>query len=777
MLTAFLLLVAGGLGYMGGLGQPDHLITDALRRFDVQERRQDIVVVAIDDASLRTLGPLPWGHQAYARLLHQLADAEPRVIGISSPWGRRYLSAQSDETVLAEAIQRAGNVVLPVAVNGLAGRQPIAVLPSRALAGHAEAIGHIHTQLDADGMARTVALRAGPVDQPWEHMALAMYRVGSADAAVGVDRSRLLPDELRASNWTNSDRMLVPFPRERVQRVSFVDVITGKVPAEQLRNRYVLVGATAPGIGNAFATPAAAQTLLPETDLIAAVLQALLNQHFVAEASPVLNALANMLPVLAAALALGFLPTGLAFVSLFFVAAAFLMATAWLPVIAGVQIHPVAGLAALLLAFPVWMVTRMIVALRKLSREISEVPVSVLPLDMADPDDSGTGDDIIDRPVGRVHDVIRQLKVTQSLLEDSLDAVPDMTFIADERGRVLMMNAAARSAFARAVEARGAKAPEMGPETPAGVSLQTLSAALLPTQAQLQVAEHLRDRPQEPATFEVIDHEGRHHLLRVIPRRKPEGTSAGWVISVVDDHSGISARRQRDDALTFMSHDMRAPLSSVLSLIDLHELGASPAKDVDELLSRIKRYARTGMDLSEDYVQLAGAELGKHRPAPEDLNLLLAEAADLLWKKAESRGIRIVLADEPEAAMAEVDRGLMIRAFRNLMESAVRVSPDGTKITCDVTPAEDRRYWQVSVRDEGPGIAVSDIDLMFEKFRRSSGERTRVEGSNLAMAFVKAVVVAHGGTIRALNCTEQGAEFILCIPRKSRVRGTGASDH
>ncbi len=760
--TAVLLAVAGGLGALGGVGQPDHLVADALRRFDVQERRQDIVVVAIDDVSLRALGPLPWGHQAYARLLHTLADARPRVIGISSPWGRRYLSVQSDEHVLAEAVKRAGNVVLPVAVNGVTGRQPIAVLPSKVLSGHAEAIGHIHTQLDADGMARMVALRAGPLERPWEHMALAMYRVGSGDAAVVADRSRLLPDELRGSNWTNSDRMLVPFPRERVQRVSFVDVITGKVPAEQLRNRYVLVGATAPGVGNAFSTPAAAPALLPETDLIAAVLQALLDQHFIQEARPGLNAVVNMLPAFAAALALGFLPTGLALVTVFSIAGLFLLVTAWLPVIAGVQIYPVAGLFALLLAFPVWMVLRVIVALRKLSREMRDVPISVLPPDV-DAVDSGN-DDIIGRPVGRVQEVIRQLKVTQALLQDSLDAVPDLTFIADERGRVLMMNAAARTAFAAA----GALP---------SVSLQTLSAALLPAPAQLQVAEHFRDRPRERRTLEITDHDGRHHLVRVIPRTGPDGTEAGWVISVVDDHSGVSARRQRDDALTFMSHDMRSPLSSVLSLIELHELGASKTQDVNELLARIKRYARTGMDLSEDYVQLASAELGNHRAEPEDLNLLLAEAADLLWKKAESRGIRIVLADEPAPAMAEVDRGLMTRALRNLMESAVRVSPDNTSITCDVQSAEDGRHWQVSVRDEGPGIAVSDIDLMFEKFRRSSGERTRVEGSNLAMAFVKAVVVAHGGTIRALNCTEQGAEFMLCIPKKSRIRGTDASNH
>lgn len=748
LLSVLLLLLAGGLGSVRGLGHPDHLIVDALRQFDGKPRRQDIVVIAIDDASLRAMGPLPWGHQPYARLLEVLADAEPRVVGITATWGRRYLSPQSDERAIAQAMRQAGNVVLPVAMTGVRGRQPLALPPSQVLAPEAEGIGHIHAPLDSDGVVRTVALHQGPAEKPWEHLALAMHRLGSGNAASALDRAKMLPDETLQGNWLDGDRMVVPFPKEPVQQVSFVNVVAGLVPVDILRNRYVLVGATAPGVGNSFATPAKGDQLMPETDFVAAVLQALLDQHYVAMAHPVVNAVANALPVAAGVLAVALLPTGMAFGVLVVLGALLLGATAWMPAVAGMQIFPLGGLIALALALPLWLVMRVVMELRGISSEMRDMPVSLLPLDST----SGGGD-LVERHIGRLHEVIRQLRVTQQLLHESIDSVPDMTFIVDGDGRVLLTNTALQKSL------RWAGVTELS-----GLTLRDVSDKLLPPEARQQVAELFAQGALKRTSIEIKGHDGRGYLVRVIPRKGPDGLPAGWLVSVIDQHGAHEARRQRDEALVFISHDLRSPQASILSLLELRSLGAEDTKDTDQLLERIRRYARTGMDLAEDFTQLARAEFGHYEYQREDLYMLLSEAADLLWTKADKRGIRIEIPDEQPPAYASVDRTLMTRALRNLLENAVRFSPEGTAIRCDITQSKESRFWEVSVRDEGPGIPVSDMELMFEKFRRGSGD-ARVEGSGLGLAFVKAVVVSHGGTIRALNCTEQGAEFIICVPQ------------
>ena len=418
----FLLLmfaIAGGLGSAGGLGRADLRLVDAVRLFDHSSHREDVVIVAIDDASLNSMGPLPWAGTVYERLLDTLSASQPRAIGMLTPWNRRYLSIRSEEGALAEAVARTGNLVLPVVMTGAQGRTPLAVPPAASFAAAAESLGHVHTLLDSDGMARSVFLREGPRSNPWDHIALALYKLGAGDGSEDALWQRL-PDD-GTSDWVADNQLIVPFTRSSVKHIPMVDVLAGIVAPEQFRNRYVLIGATATGVGNAFATPVSSRgSLMPEPDMVAAVLQALLDQRYVHPAGPGLNAIANMVPALLGAVALALLPTAAALVALTAIVVAVLGGTALLPLVADVQVYPVASLVALLLAYPVWSGLRLFSAFRSLSAEIIDMPHSMFPPMPA----AAPGADMIERHIGRLHDAIEQLRTTQRLVNDSLDSAP-----------------------------------------------------------------------------------------------------------------------------------------------------------------------------------------------------------------------------------------------------------------------------------------------------------------------------------------------------------------
>ncbi len=777
--STLLVGLAAALGSVGGLGRADLALTDSLRLFDSRPHRDDIVVIALDDASLDALGPLPWNESVYERLFDTVAEGQPRVLGMLIPWNRRFLSPRADERVLADAVARVRNVVLPVPMTGARGRAAVPLPPVPVLAAAAESAGHVRVQLDADGVARSVWLREGPPGQAWDHMALALYRAGAGDVGLVTSNGdagdrpwQHLPDDSSA-DWLAENRLIVPFPTTPVRHFPLVDVVAGLVPAEEFRNRYVLVGSTAPGVGNAFVTPVAGRdSLMAETDIVAAVLQSLLEQRYVQPASPRLNALVNALPALGAGLALAFLSTGAALAALGGLAVATLGATALLPVATEIQIYPLAGLLALLVAWPLWLCVRLFTAVRSLSAEMGEMDDSVFPSQQ----DAPPGSDMIERHIGRLHEAIEQLRSSQRLVADSLDSVPDVTLIVDGEGRVRIANAAALR-YLRAAGVRDVVGTRMG----------DIGQSILPDDARMRVAALFTPEPAAEGRTEVIDRQGREFLLRVIPRTR-DGlggqSSEGWIVSLVDIHTVREAQKQRDDALRFISHDMRAPQSSIISLIELHQRGAEEAQDTARLLERIQRYARSALDMSEDFIQFARAEAGKIEPEPNDLHALLEEAADLVWPRARSRGIRIELPDDESVeamAVCTVDRSLMTRALMNLLDNAIKFSPEGTTIHCEIAPEPALHpgqppRWRVSVRDQGPGLPVSDTEILFEKFRRAQMPHApRIEGAGLGLAFVRSVVQAHGGTLSALNCAEQGAEFRICLPANG-LRGSAAPE-
>ena len=110
--------------------------------------------------------------------------------------------------------------------------------------------------------------------------------------------------------------------------------------------------------------------------------------------------------------------------------------------------------------------------------------------------------------------------------------------------------------------------------------------------------------------------------------------------------------------------------------------------------------------------------------------------------------------------MVKIDHALLEQALCNLLLNAVSWSPAGSEII--VTGRVENDRFLLSVEDQGKGINESDLGRIFEAFYR--GTDARPGGTGLGLAIVEGFVHAHGGTVRAVNRTPRGAEFIATIP-------------
>src|SRR5690554_751756 len=220
------------------------------------------------------------------------------------------------------------------------------------------------------------------------------------------------------------------------------------------------------------------------------------------------------------------------------------------------------------------------------------------------------------------------------------------------------------------------------------------------------------------------------------------------------------ARQRREETVRFLSHDMRSPQNAILALTQLQR-GHTGALPQPELLERIEGYAHKTLALVDGLVELARAESAPIPAQPVDLVAAALQGCDDFWGLARSRGIAIRLDDHPESAWTEGDPSLVARAWCNLLDNAIKYSFDHTAITCRIH--REGAMWSMAVQDEGSGIEASQLEEVFQPFRRLPVSQQQ-SGAGLGLAFVKAVAERHGGSVRVSSRQPGGTRFSLSFP-------------
>ena len=252
-----ILLLVTWVVYLGKFSSNvDQLLHDVWVRAGQREAPSDVVIVGIDHNSLSALGRWPWPRILQSSLFTKLAKAEVRAVAADL----LYLENEIDPLVdqrLGEAIGRMPVVVLPVLTEGRGvATEYIERIPIPEIAQHATELGHVFTPLDSDGIVRRVNLKSGFQFAHWSAFGLALATATNAiDIEAGLPGLRL-PQPASEDLWIEDFQVLIPFygPSGTFTTVSAVDVISDNLPDGFLKDKIVLVGSTATGLGDMLPT-------------------------------------------------------------------------------------------------------------------------------------------------------------------------------------------------------------------------------------------------------------------------------------------------------------------------------------------------------------------------------------------------------------------------------------------------------------------------------------------------------------------------------------------
>ena len=234
-----------------------------------------------------------------------------------------------------------------------------------------------------------------------------------------------------------------------------------------------------------------------------------------------------------------------------------------------------------------------------------------------------------------------------------------------------------------------------------------------------------------------------------------------WAAERAARAAAQEAVRQRDEVLAIVAHDLRNPLSRMLMSTALLRTEFPPEKAPRALA--IMERAVKGMDrLVRDLLDVSRVEAGGLRlePSPVPVTALLSELQDEFAELAGSRGVRLECAAGEGLPPVRADRPRLLQALSNLLDNAIRLTPEGGTVA--VIAGRARDLVEFTVRDTGPGIPAEHLPHLFDRFWQ--GTRERRGSAGLGLTIVKGIVEAHGGRLAVDSRVGEGTSFRIWIP-------------
>ncbi|WP_421384996.1 ATP-binding protein [Bacillus salacetis] len=241
-------------------------------------------------------------------------------------------------------------------------------------------------------------------------------------------------------------------------------------------------------------------------------------------------------------------------------------------------------------------------------------------------------------------------------------------------------------------------------------------------------------------------------------------TLSGWVLVHRDFTKEYEADQMKNELVSTVSHELRTPLASVLGYTELlinRELKPERQK---KYLNTIYQEANRLTALINDFLDVQRMESGKqtYDKRYESLTPLLKEVIEGIRINTEIHDIQFVSDSVDEIVLG--DRDKLLQVFQNLIQNAVKYSPDGGSITVKLN--SNQKELRVSIIDEGLGVPEEAIPNLFTKFFRvDNSDRRKIGGTGLGLAIAKEIVKAHEGDIVLSSELGRGSTFTVILPR------------
>ena len=224
--------------------------------------------------------------------------------------------------------------------------------------------------------------------------------------------------------------------------------------------------------------------------------------------------------------------------------------------------------------------------------------------------------------------------------------------------------------------------------------------------------------------------------------------------------------QSRRELIAAVSHDLRTPLAAIRATIEAILDGVvTDEETVTRYLRTMREGTRELSRLIDDLFELSRIEAGALAlaPAPTSLEDLLSETLERMTPQATARGVTLDGRAAPGLPLLPLDARQIGRVLVNLVDNALRHTPEGGQVRVEACRAEG--VVRVEVTDSGAGIAPADLPRVFERFYRGDKSRSREHGgAGLGLAISKGIVEAHGGVIWAEPAIPHGARVAFTLP-------------
>lgn len=347
-----------------------------------------------------------------------------------------------------------------------------------------------------------------------------------------------------------------------------------------------------------------------------------------------------------------------------------------------------------------------------------------------------------------------RLHRAERMSDAALESLYDPVLVTDAKGQVVHLNRAAEGLFGSATEAVG---------RPIAMVAQDRRIAEAVARA---IHQERVSAAEGEAGFVVIQAEDAHrtYRLRATPMRDDEGTILG-AATVLEDVTHLrELDRLKTEFIGVASHELRTPITSLLMSVQALEEGA-----VGPLTSEQKEVAAGALEdlrrlerLTRDLLDITRLEAGATPPrfeivSPRELALA---AVGAVTADAQAKEIRLLIDAAPGVPEVRADRGQIVRVLLNLLNNAVRYTPEGGTVRVGVR-AEDGRV-AFSVQDTGAGIPADYLPRIFERFVQVPGSTGG--GAGLGLSIAQSIVKAHGGEICVESEPGKGSTFAFSMP-------------
>ncbi len=252
------------------------------------------------------------------------------------------------------------------------------------------------------------------------------------------------------------------------------------------------------------------------------------------------------------------------------------------------------------------------------------------------------------------------------------------------------------------------------------------------------------------------------------PVRSAQGEVLGSVTIFHDITCFKELDQMKSDFVNMVSHELRSPLGAMrqkLSLI-VDGLIGDINEEQKQVLARVKSRIDGLLGMITNLLDLSRIEDGRLVQQKERVLLpeIIEEAVELMAQEADGKELKFDVTVDSRISPVHADRQSMETVVKNLVNNAVKYTPQGGSVSITAQNCGD--FIEIKVSDTGVGISKENLPRIFDKFYRIRNEYTRkVVGSGIGLPLVKAIIDAHLGTITVKSTPEKGTSFTVLLPR------------